>query len=118
MRFSSMTELAKQINNIIGKDFCRDFQYLRKKLKGASRATSTDMLIGNIHDDEWWAINEGGNTELQYHIFVGDESIQYGLGFNAQYVQFKNEFTPIDYIKPFMQAFLQLETQIRSALPD
>ncbi|GAB2765619.1 hypothetical protein [Salinimicrobium soli] len=41
-----------------------------------------------------WTINEGGGTEVHYHIVFDRDKleIRYGLGFNTQYVPFANLF--------------------------
>ncbi|SEP08633.1 AAA domain (dynein-related subfamily) [Mucilaginibacter gossypiicola] len=117
MTFETITDLAIEIDNRIGNEFINRFQYLRKDLKAASRI-SDRHLLGNRHDDENWAINSGGGTELQYHISFDPTKIYYGLGFSAQYVQFQNEMSPVDYIKPFTRAFLTHREEITRLLPD
>lgn len=37
-----------------------------------------------------------------------DKEIGYGLGFNMQYVPFANDMSPVDWIKPYCDAFLGL----------
>ncbi|MCG8795910.1 AAA domain-containing protein [Tenacibaculum finnmarkense] len=53
-----------------------------------------------------WSINEGGGTEIQYHIFLRNNEIGYGIGFNTQYVPFANEYSPIEYMQPFINSYL------------
>lgn len=120
MQFKTFTELVNQINSDLG-DFCSEFQYKRKELSGKEKASRTNKLFGNIKEDESWAINQGGGTEIQYHLGWDQQSqkIRYGLGFNTQYVPFAtNTKTPLFYAKPFMKAFLQLEDEIKKELPD
>ncbi|MBP8792917.1 MAG: AAA family ATPase [Lutibacter sp.] len=69
-------------------------------------ATNRDKLFIYPDTSRDWAINPGGGTELQYHIYLRNNKIGYGLGFNTQYVPFANKKTPVDYIKPFVNSFL------------
>ena len=118
MEFASFEELVEKVNKDLGLDFCKKFQYKRKELNQAERTASRDKLFGNIKVEENWAINECGGTELQYHIFLREDEIGYGLGFNALYVPFANDKSPVEYIQPFMQAYLQLESSLTNLLAD
>lgn len=117
MNFETITDLATAIDDEIGDDFIEKFQYKRKDLKEAYRIPDR-LLFGNRHDKEDWAINSGGGTELQYHISFDASKIYYGLGFSAQYVQFQNKMSPVDYIKPFTRAFVNNREEINRLLPD
>ncbi len=86
--------------------FCRVFQTKRKELFGKKKMNSPKQLFVYNDSSRDWAINEGGGTELQYHLYFRDNEIGYGLGFNAQYVPFANEFTPQEYMKPFALSYL------------
>ncbi|WP_214071840.1 AAA family ATPase [Mucilaginibacter sp. dw_454] len=117
MIFRNITELSKAIDKAAGIDFIKEFQYTSKRLKGALRISGL-QLFGNPHDEDKWAINKGGGTEIQYHISFDNDTVFYGLGFSAQYVPFKNAMYPVDYIRPFMKAFLAKEAEITAMLPD
>lgn len=103
--FSSLDQLVKRINSDLG-NFCRIFQTKRKELFEKKKMNSANQLFVYNDNSRDWAINEGGGTELQYHLYFRDNEIGYGLGFNAQYVPFANEYTPQDYMKPFALSYL------------
>lgn len=118
MIFHTFSELVDEINKRLG-SFCNRFQYKRKELIQADRTAENNRLFGNIKEDGW-AINKGGGTELQYHITIDfeEEVIRYGLGFNTQYIPFANDKSMIDYMRPFMQAFLDLEPELKVEYPN
>lgn len=116
MKFKNFKDLVNEVNIRLGKNFCNEFAYTRKNLLQSKRVISKDSLFGNIKDD--WAINTGGGTEIQYHLYMRGLEIGYGFGFNTQYVPFKNEMSTIDYIKPFINSFLNQETEILNELGD
>ena len=109
MKITSLNDLVDRINNDLG-DFCEEFAYKRKELAGKNRSPVRTVLFK--YDSEKgrdYAINEGGQTEIQYHIYMRDGEVGYGLGFNAQYVPYATNSMPsIEYIKPFADAFLVL----------
>lgn len=107
MIIASFKELINQINKDLG-DFCNDFAKTRKILARLGRSPQRYILFKYDNEERDWAINEGGGTEIQYHIFMRDNEIGYGLGFNMQYVPFANAKSPIDWMKPFCDAFVKL----------
>lgn len=107
MTFNTLKDLIESINKDLG-DFCSDFAYTRKKLANLSKAPNRYLLFKYADESRDWAINEGGGTEIQFHIYFRNNKVGYGLGFNTQYVPFANEKSPVDYMKPFSDAFLQL----------
>lgn len=104
-------DIVDKINNDLGTEFCDKFRYERKKLSNSGRASSANILFKFVDQGRDWVINEGGGVEIQYHLYYRQNSIGYGLGFNAQYVPFANEKSPVDYIRPFVTAFLQLKNE-------
>ncbi len=104
-------DIVDMINNDLGTEFCDKFRYERKKLSNSGRASSANILFKFVDQSRDWVINEGGGVEIQYHLYYRQNSIGYGLGFNAQYVPFANEKSPVDYIRPFVSAFLQLKNE-------
>ncbi|WP_352258886.1 AAA family ATPase [Psychrobacter sp. TB55-MNA-CIBAN-0194] len=108
IRIDSIGHLVILINKDIG-DLKRDFLIARKELTGNQRITNSKLLFKYDSEDREWAINEGAGTEVQYHIYLSDNKIGYGLGFNTLYVRFKEEKTPIEYIKPYIDAFMALK---------
>jgi len=107
----SFRNIVDKINNDLGHDFCDIFRYKRKELSNSARASSANILFKLGDDNRDWVINEGGHVEVQYHLYYRHNTIGYGLGFNAQYVPFYNEKSPIEYIMPFVKAFLSLKNQ-------
>lgn len=104
---SSLSDIIEKINRDLG-DFCMTFAYTRKELAGLARAPRRDIFFKYTDSDRDWAINEGSGTEIQYQIYMPDDRLYYGLGFNAQYVPFANDRSPVEWIKPYADAFLGL----------
>lgn len=104
---TSLKDLIDKINSDLG-SFCKEFAYARKELAGLAKAPNRNIFFKYEDLSRDWAINEGGGTEIQYHIYLRDGELGYGLGFNAQYVPFANEKSPIEWIKPYADAFIAL----------
>lgn len=120
MEFKNIGDLVIKVNSTLG-DFCNEFGRKRKELAGLGRVPKRGILfIYDASKNNNWSINEGGGTELQYHIAfdLDDLEIRYGLGFNTQYVPYANEMSTVDYMQPFMNGFLKHEKKIRDLLPD
>lgn len=111
MKINTLKEFVGKLNSDLG-DFCSTFAYTRKALANLSKSPNRNFLFKYTDDNRNWAINEGGGIEIQMHVFLQDNQIGYGLGFNTQYVPFANEKSTVDYMKPYGDAFLELlETQ-------
>lgn len=106
--FIGLKDLTNQINKSLG-DFCDTFRYKRKELAFLGRASTSGILFKYEDEDRDWAINEGGGIEIQYHLFLRDNLVGFGLGFNTQYVPFANKMSPIDYMSPFAKAYIQIK---------
>ena len=105
---SSLKGIIDKLNSDLG-DFCADFARERKQLAAKKKSPGKSIFFKYDKDGRDWAINEGGGTEIQYHIYMRDGELGYGLGFNAQYVPFAtNKKSPVEYIKPYADAFLEL----------
>lgn len=105
----SLADLVTKVNSALG-NFCSDFANRRKELAKLGRTPARDRLFTyDKNSKRDWAINRGGGTEIQFHLFVRDNSCGYGLGFNAQYVPYKNDRTPQEYMFPFAKAYLELK---------
>lgn len=107
MQIKSFEELVNKVNIDLGY-FCTTFAQERKKLANLKKCPNKDHLFIYKNDERDWAINEGGGTEIQYHIYMRDAEIGYGLGFNMQYVPYKNDKSPVDWMKPYCDAFVKL----------
>ncbi len=103
--FKNIKELVDLVNIELG-GFCEVFQRTRKKLLSKKRINSAKSLFILNDETRDWSINEGGGTELQYHIFLRNNKIGYGIGFNTQYVPFANDYSPIEYMQPFINSYL------------
>lgn len=110
--FKDISELTSLTNNALGEKWCGEFQQKRKELAGKSRSAARDVLFKDYsNSDRDWVINEGGGIEVQYHLAVKDDNtIKYGIGFNTQYVPFANDMTMIEYVEPYMKAFLNTKS--------
>ena len=105
MQFQNFKDLIGKINESLGSRFITDFQHKRREFSGRERAAGINSLFKFSKKHSSWAINEGGGTEIQYHIRLGDEKLEYGIGINAQYVPFQNEQSPDQYARPFVNAY-------------
>ena len=115
MKFTTFENLIEKINTDLA-DFKGTFAYKRKELANLKKAPNRNVFFKYTDSARDWAINEGGGTEIQYHLFYRDNTIGYGLGFNAQYVPFANDMSPVDYIKPFVTAYFNLLKQNNSII--
>ena len=100
--------LVDYINKDIGR-FTKTFADARKALAQMKRSPNANELFKYDDTNRNWAINAGAGTEVQLHIYLVGKEIGYGLGFNTLYVRFKDDKTPIEYIKPYMDAFTALK---------
>lgn len=120
MEFNNTENLINKVNDALG-EFCNEFGRARKELAGLGKLPKRGVLFTyDPAKEKNWAINEGGGTEVQYHIVFDADSLEvrYGLGFNTQYVPFANEMGTVEYMKPFMDAFIKYEDKIKTMLPD
>ena len=104
----NLSTLIEYINKDLS-EFIIKFRKERKFLSNKERSTTSGILFKDKGENANWAINEGGHNEIQYHISLADNKIDYGLGFNAQYVRFNNDKTSLELIKPFVDSFLSIQ---------
>lgn len=107
MNIGSFKDFVEKVNTDLGSDFCNKFAYKRKELAGLSKAPTVRVLFVFVDDDRDWAINSGGGYEIQFHLYIRNNEVGYGLGFNTQYVPFNNS-DAVECMKPFGKAFLEL----------
>ena len=98
LNIDSLGALVNFINEDLS-EFIIGFRKTRKVLSNKERATTSGILFKH----------KGGHNEIQYHIFLRDDEVGYGLGFNAQYVPFSNDKTSLEIIKPFVDSFLSIQ---------
>lgn len=108
LNINNLSALIEYINKDLS-EFIIKFRKERKFLSNKERSTTSGILFKDKGEKAEWAINEGGHNELQYHIYLRENNIGYGLGFNAQYVPFNNDKTSLELIKPFVEAFLSIQ---------
>lgn len=106
--FKTLGDLVDKINKELG-NFTKEFCYEREKIASSARASFQGKLFTYSDSSRDRAINEGGGTEVQYHIYYRENCIGYVIGFNTQYVRFAtNKKSSIKYIKLFVDAYLLL----------
>jgi len=110
-----LKSLINTVHKSLG-SFMDTFRYARKDLAQKKKSSSSGILFKYDDGERDWAINEGGGTEVQYHIYLRDDEVGYGLGFNTQYVPFANEYSSVDYMKPFADAYLRIKDKYPSTL--
>lgn len=105
MQITTLGELVKKINYNLG-SFCNIFLRRREKL---SRKQPKKLGILFAYNEKYpnWAKNMGGEKEIQYQIDLHDDTIRFGLGFNAN--KTISNLSPIDSIKPFVNAYFELK---------
>lgn len=66
--------LIDQINRDLDKiGFIDKFRYTRKHLAALNRSSPRGILFKYSDSHDGWAINDGGGTEVQYHIYLNDK---------------------------------------------
>jgi hypothetical protein len=109
MKIKNIGQLVSRVNEALG-EFCEEFAYQRKDLAKLGRAPARNRFFKyDSTSDRDWAINEGGGTEIQFHLYFRDNVCGYGLGFNAQYVPWATNKVPAeDFMRPFARAYREL----------
>lgn len=107
MQITSFKDFIQKVNKDLG-DFCAVFAQRRKELAHLGKSPQKTILFKYKKEGRDWAINAGGGTEIQYHIFLRNSEIGYGLGFNMQYVPFASKKTPSEWMRPYCDAFVKL----------
>lgn len=111
--FPNLQSLVNKVHGELGAAFCRRFQEERISLNGNERVASNTELFTEVKDDEW-TINKGGEKEVQLHLAWDDESLYYGIGFNAQ--KSRSNLDALRLAQPFAQAFWAKEAEVRRLL--
>lgn len=112
LEFDNLQDLVNKLNQAFG-TFTKTFQNERIKLNGNQKIPSNSVIFGNVRDD-YWTINKGGERELQYHIFKNENTLGYGLGFNAQ--KSMNNLSPEEDVSKFVSAFVLNKNTIFNSL--
>lgn len=113
-KFADLQDLINVLHDAFGL-FSRTFQDNRIKLNGNSRVASSSIIFGDVRDD-YWTINKGSESEIQYHVFKHHNQIGYGLGFNAQ--KTRNNLDAVENVSKFIGAFIREKNEIDVLLED
>ena len=108
MAYQSLKEIIDAIHNKLGLAFCKQLAQERKMNKNAGRIVRPSIIFEYDTKHPDWAISKGGGLEVQFYIDYKNGVLSYGLGFNAQHVQFANAKKPSEYIRPYSDAFVSL----------
>ncbi|WP_407485519.1 AAA family ATPase [Elizabethkingia miricola] len=111
--FKDLQSLINYLHELLGKKFIDIFQKERIKLNGNSKIASSSEIFGKVRND-YWTINKGSELEIQFHILKDDNTIRYGLGFNAQKTQ--NNLKPLENIAPFINSFFKNKSKVENIL--
>lgn len=116
MTFNNFEELVYTIENDLGEEFKNDFRQSRKSLAGLTNLPNNVLFSEFDHQKSEWVFNRGGKKEIQYHIFLRDGKLGYGLAINSQRGSFNND-DPAEIANDFGNAFKNLLDKIYQILP-
>lgn len=117
MTFNNFEELVHTIENDLGQEFKNDFRNSRKFLAGLTNLPNYIMFSEFDDKKSEWVYNRGGKKEIQYHIFLREGKIGYGLAINSQRGSFNND-DPAEIANDFGKAFKNISDKIYQILPD
>ena len=116
MTFQNFENLINKIEKDLGIEFNDDFRESRKKLAGLTNLPNRIIFSEFDKNKSEWVFNRGGKKEIQYHIFLRNNEIGYGLGFNSQRGTFNND-DPAEIANLFGNSFKDLYNEICKILP-
>ncbi len=91
IEFEDFEDLIKKIENNLGNDFNNRFRFIRKELNKSKKLPNRQILTQFDQNKSEWVYNYGGKKEIQYHLFLRDNVLGYGLGINSQRGSFNND---------------------------
>jgi MoxR-like ATPase len=115
IEFNSFQKLVDNLHSTLEAIFCKKFQEQRIEYNGNSKIPSSSEIFGKVRDN-YWTINKGSEREVQYHMFYDQESVGYGLAFNAQ--SSINNPNPLYEVSPFIESFSSNKNDIKNILND
>ena len=116
MEFINFESLVIQIEKDLGADFNIKFRETRKKL-AKLKILPNQLIFSEFDGDKSeWVYNRGGKKEIQYHIYLRDGKLGYGLGINSQRGSFNNE-DPKEIANAIGLCFRELYDEIIKILP-
>ena len=104
MTFNNFEELVHTIENDLGQEFKNDFRNSRKFLAGLTNLPNYIMFSEFDDKKSEWVYKRGRKKEIQYHIFLREGKIGYGLAINSQRGSFNND-DPAEIANDFGKAF-------------
>ncbi len=116
MVFKNFEALIKKIEEDLGATFNKNFRETRKQLAGLTNLPNFIVFSEFDKDRSEWVYNRGGKKEIQYHIFLRNGQLGYGLGINSQRGAFNND-DPAEIANSFGDAFKNLLDEIVDLLP-
>ena len=117
MTFNNFEELVHTIENDLGEEFKNDFRQSRKSLAGLTNLPNNLLFSEFDSQKTEWVFNRGGKKEIQYHIFLREGNLGYGLAINSQRGSFNND-DPAEIANDFGNAFKNLSGKIYQILPN
>lgn len=117
MEFKNFESLINKIEQDLGAQFKNNYRTSRKHLAGLNNLPNQIIFSEFDSDKSQWVYNRGGKKEIQYHIFLREGEIGYGLGINSQRGSFNND-DPAEIANAFGRAFQQLYDDIIKILPN
>lgn len=108
--FKNLDELIERINSDLRsknfQNFCFSFHHFRKIVFNKMKISHKTKVFNLPKNDANYVFHLGGSLELQLHVFLRNNLIGYGLGFNTQFVQNRENIPTIEYTEPIAKAFL------------
>jgi MoxR-like ATPase len=117
MEFKNFESLIDKIEKDLGSDFNLNFREKRKKLAGLKNLPNQIIFSEFDQDKSEWVYNRGGKKEIQYHIYLRDGELGYGLGINSQRGSFNND-DPKKIANFIGNSFKELYSEIIKILPN
>lgn len=116
IKFEKFKHLIEKIEKDLGQEFKATYRSSSKELAGLNRLPNSTIFSEFDKDESEWVYNHGGKKEIQYHIYLRDGQIGYGLGINSQRGSFNND-DPAKIANEIGQAFVAVEPSIKKNLP-
>lgn len=116
MEFENFEALIERIEKDLGSDFNKNFREKRKKLAGLKNLPNQKIFSEFDQDKSEWVYNRGGKKEIQYHIYLRNNELGYGLGINSQRGSFNND-DPKEIANSIGNSFKELYSEITKILP-
>ncbi|MEL1243856.1 AAA family ATPase [Flavobacterium sp. DGU11] len=117
MDFQNFEILIRQIETDLGDDFIQKFREARRKFAGLTNLPNRILFSEYDKDRSEWVYNRGGKKEIQYHLYLRNGELGYGLGINSQRGTFNND-DPVKIANSFGNSFKELYTKIKNVLPN